>query len=103
MKYIYIYTPSNVQEAALVISHRIDNRYGEGAITCPTAHAAAVDDFAAVWHAVAAGAGGIVAPAHTARVRRRRQPQRSAGGVAIQRGYFVVTGDVQCIAGRRRG
>jgi hypothetical protein len=23
--------------------------------------------------------------------------------VAIQRGYFVVTGDVQCIAGRRRG
>ena len=31
-------------------------------------HAAAVDDFAAVGHAVAAGAGGVVAPAHAARV-----------------------------------
>ena len=49
------------------------------------AHAAAVDDFAAVRHAVAAGAGGVVAPAHAARVNDlptfRDSITPSAGGV----------------------
>jgi hypothetical protein len=75
----------NVQKAVLVIISRIHHRNHEGIIARASTHAAAVDDFAAVGHAVAASAGGVVAPAHAARIRNvadcndnRRVWQRSA-------------------------
>jgi hypothetical protein len=59
---------------------------------------AAVNNFAAVGHAVAAGARGVVAPAHAARVWRRRQSQRSASGVAVDRWQLIVAGNVKGVA-----
>ncbi len=60
--------------------------------------ATAVDNFAAVGYAVAAGAGSVVAPAHTARIWGRRQTQSSASCVAVERRIFVVASDVQRVA-----
>jgi hypothetical protein len=52
----------------LEISPRIHDRNHEGIVARASAYAAAVDDFAAVGHAVAASTGGVVAPAHAARI-----------------------------------
>ncbi len=62
------------------------------------ARATAVDNFAAVGYAVAAGAGGVVASAHTARVGGRRQTHSRAGCVAVERRIFVVASNVQRVA-----
>jgi hypothetical protein len=53
-----------------------DDRQYQAAAAAPAAHATVVDFLSAVGHAVAAGAGGVAAPAHAARVTLCRTKRR---------------------------
>ena len=66
----------------------------DAGLIAAAAHAAAVNDSAAVVHAVAAGAGGVVAPAHTARVQHLPTLSDS---ITARAGLSVATAHATCI------